>query len=369
MLVCFFARIEDRIRYYFFKYNMTLSRCFSVCLAVVALSFGLSAECYADSLTEANRLMKKGQQAQALEQVDKHLADQPKDPQGRFLKGIILTELNRTTEAIGIFQKLTEDYPELPEPYNNLAVIYAQQKQYEKAKQALEMAIRTHPAYATAHENLGDIYARMASQAYDKALQIDSSNTSAQTKLSMIRDLVGRPATAAATGRTVVADAKPVASKPIETRPIDVKPAEVKPVEVKPVEAKPTEIKPVEPTPVRVASGNAAADVSKAVQAWAAAWSSKDVKAYLAHYAKDFKTPNGERRAQWEGERAQRIGKPGPISVSVEDLHVTPEGTDTATARFRQNYRSAGMKTSSTKTLILVRQDSKWLIQQERLGK
>jgi tetratricopeptide (TPR) repeat protein len=87
------------------------------------------------------------------------------------------------------FPELTEDYPELPEPYNNLAVLYAAQADYERAKNSLEMAIRTHPSYATAHENLGDIYAKMASQAYDKALQLDKSNTSAQTKLALIRDL------------------------------------------------------------------------------------------------------------------------------------------------------------------------------------
>lgn len=352
---------------------MTLSRYFSICLAVVALSFGLSGESHADSLSEGNRLMKKGQHAQALEQIDKHLADQPKDPQGRFLKGILLTELNRSSEAIGVFQKLTEDYPELPEPYNNLAVIYAQQKQYEKAKQALEMAIRTHPAYATAHENLGDIYARMASQAYDKALQIDSSNTSAQTKLSMIRDLVGRPASAAP-GKTVVADARPVATRPIEAKPVEARPAdtravETKPIEVKPVEVKPVEVKPAEPASPRTASGNPTAEVSKAVHSWAAAWSAKDVKTYLAHYAKDFKTPNGESRAKWESERAQRIGKPGPISVGVDDLSVTPQGADTATVRFRQSYRSASLKTSSAKTLIMVVQNGKWLIQQERVGK
>ncbi len=59
-----------------------------------------------------------------------------------------------------MFTKLSEDYPELPEPYNNLAVLYAQQKQYDKARTALEMAIRTHPSYAIAYENLGDIYAK-----------------------------------------------------------------------------------------------------------------------------------------------------------------------------------------------------------------
>ena len=83
-------------------------------------------------------------------------------------------------EATGVFLKLTEEAPELPEPYNNLAVIYAQQKQYDKAKAALEMAIRTHPSYAVAHENLGDLYAKMARQAYDRALQIDAGNASAQ---------------------------------------------------------------------------------------------------------------------------------------------------------------------------------------------
>ena len=64
------------------------------------------------------------------------------------------------------------------------------QKQYDKARTALEMAIRTHPSYSIAHENLGDVYAKLASQAYDKALQLDSSNTATQTKLSMIKELI-----------------------------------------------------------------------------------------------------------------------------------------------------------------------------------
>ncbi len=166
------------------------SRVFLLLTGLVTL--GLSAlPVLADNSDDANQSFKAGQHAKALEQVNRHLAGKPKDAQGRFLKGIILTGLNKPDEAIAIFKKLTEDYPELPEPYNNLAVIYAQQKQYDKAKQALEMAIRTHPAYATAHENLGDIYSRLASDAYGKALQIDSSNASAQTKLSMINELVG----------------------------------------------------------------------------------------------------------------------------------------------------------------------------------
>src|SRR5204862_2623498 len=120
------------------------------------------------------------------------------DAQARFLKGLIYTQQGKTAEAIKIFTSLTEDYPDLPEPYNNLAVLYAGQGQYEKARQALEMAIRTHPSYATAHENLGDIYAKMASQAYDKALQLDRSNQAAQGKLNLIKDLFSQTSTATA---------------------------------------------------------------------------------------------------------------------------------------------------------------------------
>ena len=143
-----------------------------------------------DPLAEVQKLVKQGQLPQALERTDTYLAGKPKDPQARFLRGLILTEMNRNADAIAVFTKLSEDYPELPEPYNNLAVLYAQARQYDKARNALEMAIRTHPAYAIAHENLGDVYSKLASQAYDKALQLDTSNAGAQTKLSLIRELI-----------------------------------------------------------------------------------------------------------------------------------------------------------------------------------
>ena len=110
-----------------------------------------------EDLQEATRLLRQGQSAQALEKVNQFLSAKPRDAQGRFLRGLILVEQNKTAEAISVFTKLTEDYPELPEPYNNLAVLYASQGQYDKAKTSLEMSIRTHPSYATAYENLGDV--------------------------------------------------------------------------------------------------------------------------------------------------------------------------------------------------------------------
>jgi tetratricopeptide (TPR) repeat protein len=339
----------------------------------------------ADDLQDASRLLKQGQQSQALDKVNQYLAAKPRDPQGRFLKGLILAEQNKTADAIDVFTKLTQDYPELPEPYNNLAVLYAAQGQYEKARQSLEMSIRTHPSYATAYENLGDVYAKLASQAYDKALQLDSSNTSAQTKLSLIRDLVPTngsrvpraaatpPATpptavAAAAPQTAPQAAAPKASPPAEAKaPAEPKP-EPKPApaaETRAAEAKPA-AKPAE-KPQAEAAGGESDEVLKAVRAWAAAWAAKDVKEYLAHYARSFKTPGGESRAEWEKTREQRIKAAKKIEVGVENPKVTVQG-DSATVRFRQNYRSDHLKAGSPKTLVLARVDGKWLIEQERVG-
>src|SRR6266446_10717494 len=125
----------------------------------------------ADELQDIDRLLKQGQTAQALERVNQYLSQKPKDAKGRFIKGLVLVEQNKVAEAIEVFTALSRDYPQLPEPYNNLAVLYAAQGQYEKARQQLEMSIRTHPSYATAYENLGDVYTKLASQAYDRALQ------------------------------------------------------------------------------------------------------------------------------------------------------------------------------------------------------
>ncbi len=339
--------------------------------AVSITLLALAPAVHADALQDISKQIKQGQYPQALEQVDKYLAGKPKDAQGRFLKGIVLTEMNKPNEAIVVFTKLTEDYPELPEPYNNLAVIYAQQKQYEKAKQALEMAIRTHPSYATAHENLGDIYARLASQAYDKALQIDSSNSSAQNKLALIRDLMG---TASRPGKTTkpIGDARSVepvklaeAPKPapVAAAPVAAAPAAAAPASAA-VSAKPTEA----PRPAATkAAGDANAEITNAVDLWTAAWSRKDVKAYLAAYARDFKTPAGQSRAAWDAERQQRINKPGAIQVSYENLRIAVDG-DSATVKFRQHYKSASLKTSSNKVLLMGKRDGKWQILQERVG-
>ena len=352
----------------------------------IGLAIGFAAPAFADNLPEVQRLIKQGQYPQAMEKVDAYLSSRPKDAQGRFLKGLIYTEMNKPAEAIAVFTKLSEDYPELPEPYNNLAVLYAQQKQYDKARTALEMAIRTHPSYAIAYENLGDVYAKLASQAYDKALQLDNSNAATQNKLALIRDLIttsgkanvkpqaAAPAAAAPAPATAPAPAAPGTAKPAAPATATVVAATqgaaavaAQPAKPAPAAAPTPTPAPVAaaPTPVKEATNPASEDVVRAVKAWADAWSRKDMKAYLGAYASDFDTPKGMSRKAWEQEREQRIaGKGGKIAVTVDNPVVTING-DKATAKFRQHYKATGLSSTTSKTLMLVRSGSKWLIKEE----
>ena len=162
-------------------------RALNTAIAFASPAFALPA----DDLRDAQKLYAQGKLPAALEKVDAFLAAQPRDPQGRFLKGLVLTDEKKSAEAITVFSALTEDYPELPEPYNNLAVLYAALGNYERAKAVLELAVAANPGYAIAHENLGDIYAQLAGRSYERALQLDRNNASAKTKSAKVKEIFG----------------------------------------------------------------------------------------------------------------------------------------------------------------------------------
>lgn len=339
-------------------------------LRLLPATFALTAALFAmpvlaNDIDEVNQLLKAGKQAQALTKVEQSLTAKPRDPQLRFLKGVIQTEMGKPQDAIGTFNKLTEEYPELPEPYNNLAVLHASAGQFDKARAALEMAIRTNPSYSTAHENLGDIYANLASQAYSKALQLGGSSSTLQPKLTLIRELF-TPSSKAGNPSS----AKPVAATPAAT------PAVVAPVVAPVAQAvKSTALvatAPAAPTaastpalPAAVASSDK--DIEQAVRAWAAAWSSKDMNAYLGSYAKNFDTPKNLPRKSWEDERRDRIMGKSRISVKVSDITTKSNGNN-ATVKFRQTYDADALSTSSRKTLELNKVGDRWLIAKESTG-
>ena len=313
---------------------MALSRFLAV-FAACAILFNVPAQ--AGEVDEINQQFRKGDLPGALDRANRYLAKTPKDAQARFLKGLILADQGKTSDAITVFTGLTEDFPELPEPYNNLAVLYASQSKFDAAKDALEKAIRTHPSYATAHENLGDIYAKMASLAYDKALALDNKNATAQTKLALIQDLIqGQPRKSAGS--------KPAAA-PAKTA-------------ARPVAAEPASARSGSP-----ATAQSASAVESAITRWAKAWSARDVDAYLNAYASDY-AADGMTRKSWEAQRRSRVGGPQFIDVQLSDLTIDPQG-DTATATFSQAYRSDRFSSTVTKTLKLALQKGQWRIVDE----
>ena len=344
----------------------------------------------ADDLKEAQKLYAGGKVQPAMDKVDAVLKATPKDPQARFLKGLLLTEQKKTQEAIDVFTGLTQDYPELPEPYNNLAVLYASQGNYDKAKAALELAIHTHPSYATAHENLGDVYAQLASRAYDRALQLDKNNTAAQAKLSMVKDLFSTqksatkppppkaepapvtPAKAGAQSTAPAPKAEPAKVEPPPAAPAKApapEPAKVAAAEPKaPSKAAPADPKAAAAVPpsTPAASSDEKARITAAVDAWAKAWSTKDLKAYFGAYAPEFEA-GAEGRAAWEKQRTERIEKPSKIEVGVKVQSVQVDGNK-AKVVLRQSYKSDSLKNTTTKTLGMVRSGDRWLITQEKVG-
>ncbi len=360
----------------------------TVCVAaLVALT-----SAHADEYDDVNALVRAGKLAEALAKADQYLAGKPRGPQMRFIKGVIQTEAGKPADAIATFTQITQDYPELPEPYNNLAVLYANQSQFDKARAALEMAIRTNPSYATAHENLGDVYAKLASQAYSKALQLDGGNAGVQPKLALIRTLFApdakgqRPSAAAQPSGTAgptankvpaVAAVPPpavVAAPPAAGRAPATAAAPTPVPAAAPAAAPtpaPSAAPAAAPTPAPATSPTARSGAEKEIESvirnWAAAWSAKDMASYLASYGKEFDPPGSVDRKTWEEDRSRRIMGKSRISVKLSDLTVTVNGSK-ASAKFKQVYSADALNVSSRKTLDLLKAGDRWVIVKESTG-
>ena len=374
-------------------------------LRLVVVTLGLQASfARADDYTDVAQLMRTGNYSEALARADQTLATHPKDAQLRFYKGVIQRELGKTSDAISTFIKLSEEFPELPEPLNNLAVLYASQGQFDKARAVLEQALRTNPSYAAAHENLGDIYGKLATQAYNRALQLEAPASAPATppaaKLALLRDLylptsriqkivpaptapvvavAGKPGTSpspapapAPAQNMAQAAPKPANSSPqvasgqiVNATPA-AKPAPTKPAPVVTPPPVVAAAPKVAPAPV---ANNAAEnkEVEAAVHAWANAWSARDMKAYLGAYGREFVPPGGVSRASWEEERHKRIAGKANISVRLSDISVSVSGTK-ATARFRQDYKAGGLVASSRKSLELLKSGGRWSIVKEAIS-
>lgn len=306
-----------------------------LCASLLCVSF--TAALASAAMDEAQALINNGNYVEALNRLDAHLKQVPQDAEARFARGLVLVKLNRTEQAIASFAELTRDYPQLPEPYNNLAVLYAQQGDYEKARDALEAALATHPSYATAHENLGDIYAALASAAYNRALMLDQGNATVRNKLRLMEQMDTLP--------------ESVASLPPPTRSESPPPAVTRAAQPAPASSR--------------TADDSAERIIKSVNRWADAWSAQDVNGYLAAYAADFEPGGGMSRSAWQNLRRQRVSAPSQIRVSVRDPEIVRLSDGAARVSFLQIYESDTYADRTNKVLELRRDGGQWLITRE----
>lgn len=254
----------------------------------------------------------------ALQEVEARLAANPGDVEARFQRGVQLVKLGQTDVALQVFSELAREYPQLPEPHNNLAVIHAQRGDYEQARLALLAAQKARPNFGPARVNLADVYTAMASSEYAKAQALDTDNEVLAHKLKVLTQLScaqmpGAPECAAINAAAATPDA------------------------------------------------SAALD---AVKAWAKAWSARDVDAYLAAYAPTFKPESGVSQPAWKAERRQRIRGAGVIQISVQQPQLSE--TDGGVAvRFRQLYASDQRTVSTQKVLEFQNVEGAWKIVRE----
>ena len=389
---------------------------FKPAVLAIGLAFGSLASMNvvaADPVEEVFALVSKGQYQRALTSVDKILEGNPKELNARFMRGVILSELNRPDEAIEAFKNLIAEQPDLPEPYNNLAALYAQQRRYLDARDSLEKAVRINPGYTTALENLGDLYLRLAGDVYAKARNLEDASPETARKLASVKNLIGgtrdaqvatadgnakKPATAAAVAPAASLAKENAAAAASLVPPVAVakteepvapakgkKAAKAEPAKVvaKPAKTEPTP-KAEEPAKLAESPKSAAenteapanseaatfdtAAVEDAVRNWAESWASKDADGYLAAYAADFRpsTPGG--RVKWENQRRERITKPESINIELEGLSIK-QIKDKAIVTFVQHYRSPIHKSDDNKTLVMAQRDGVWQIVEERIGK
>ena len=281
----------------------------------------------AQNTEEIKLLLKDGKYTRAEILTNKSIEDDLNNPELLFYKGIIETNMNKNNQAIDTFRDLTERFPALPEPFNNLAVLYAQKGQYDLAKEILEQAIKTNPSYLTAHINLGDIFTKMASEAYNKALEIDKSNNIAITKLSMITQLFNYQPN---TKNTAIASIEKKSTAKV----------------------------------VEFSKKELAENITNSIEDWKNAWENKDMESYLSSYASSFKYPNNMKKAAWENYRKNRIIPKKSINISISDINLK-FSKEKITANFTQTYKSGNLNQISNKTLVFLKEDAQWLILEE----
>lgn len=315
----------------------------------------------------------EGRYGEALEHIEQRLQQQPRDAQARFLQGLALTMLERLDQASQVFAELARDYPQYPEPANNLAVLQARRGQLELAERTLRRLLGQHPDYASAHENLGDVLTAQAEAAYRRAAELDSADTTLHSKLRLLGELNALPQERREADRGPAQPA-PAVVRPSPPQPTTLRRAAPAAATTAPVATStpaPASRAPAESAPTGTATAPTAADVrlpadvAAALEAWREAWERGDVDAYLDAYAQEFVPPRELDRVSWAAQRRDRVRPERNAQIRFAPLRVERLGAERWRIDARQDYRARNYADSVIKRLILVREGETWRIGRE----
>jgi len=299
------------------------------------------------ALDEVDKLMKAGHYRQALSRLDSMPTGEKADPHYLFSHARALAATGQYMQAIAQYEVLLKRQPNLPEPYNNLALIYIQQGKPEQARAMLNKALLTHPGYARVYKNLTAINTARARDAYAKALQMPTAN---QVSGLQIADSLSLP----------VSTAKSTAPVVTATAESHIKPNMVYQAKNAPADTKKGLIARKERT-----TSKADTVVQSLLHNWARAWSTKNVEQYLHFYSDDY-APSGISHGVWAAQRRQRINRPKWIRVQLRNLTLTELGNDRLSVRLEQEYAADNYRDITRKEFVLQRLAGEWRIIRER---
>jgi len=164
------------------------------CLACLTLALLCAWPAHADEISDVRAMLARGDAEAALQRAEAASKAQPRDAQLRFLQAVALMDLKRDDEALALFTRLSQEYPELPDPQNNIALLQARAGRLELARQALEAALRNDPSHRLARTNLGQVYLMLAVQAWEQAAVGGQLEPALQRRLEAVRALLQAPA-------------------------------------------------------------------------------------------------------------------------------------------------------------------------------
>ena len=296
----------------------------------------------ATQLDIVKQLLRERQYSEALTHAQALYQTTPQEPNVRFAYALSLIHNDSHGKAMEVLKGLTIEYPKLPEPYNNLAVIYAQNGLYEEAQKNIDLALKVSPGYKLALENQQILNELRAANKKEASSTLREPEAVVKKNESVVK-------------KEEQANVMPVAPSMVQGKAL-----------ASTVQSTAKSVDPDE-VPAEI-SGPVKKEINQLIQQWITAWSSKNVEGYLSMYSADFKPPKDKTREQWEKQRRARIMNKENIRIDVLDVVVEVGSPVAAVATFQQNYKSTVLHEVSNKMLVFIRdnENSPWKIVDER---